>query len=158
MAVTSAEHSLALVIAVGAHVCAVPVEHVEETMRPLPVEPLAGTPRFLLGLSVIRGAATPIVDLGMLLDPRARSARHARFVVLKVGEQRIGVGVDFVVGVQRLDIAKLSALPPIVRDVRTDYIEAVGSLDTQLLMVLRTSRIIPEDVWAELRARVAGAR
>ena len=43
---------------------ALPLEHVVETMRPLPVEPLGDAPRFILGLSIVRGEPIPVVDVG----------------------------------------------------------------------------------------------
>jgi purine-binding chemotaxis protein CheW len=155
VAVGSAEQGLALIVAVGAHACAIPVDHVAETMRPLPIEPIAGTPQFILGLSVIRGAPTPIVDLAMLVEGRARAASYARLVLLKVGAQRIAIAVDVVVGLRRLDGAPLDSQPPILRAVHTDYIAAIGSLDAQLLMVLHASRIIPDQAWADIRAGAA---
>jgi purine-binding chemotaxis protein CheW len=37
-------------------------------MRPLPIKPIAGTPGFVRGVSIIRGAPTPVIDLKALLD------------------------------------------------------------------------------------------
>ena len=158
MNVDGAELSSALIVAVGEYACAIPIDHVAETMRPLSIEPIAGTPRFILGVSLIRGAPTPIVDLSMLLEDRARATSYERLVTLKLREQRIAIGVDVVVGLQRLDSTQFDALPPILRDARTDYIAAIGSLDAQLLVVLRASRIIPEEVWASIRAGTEATR
>jgi len=44
-----------LLVATGSVTCAIPIEHVSETMRPLPVEPIGAVPSFLLGLAIIRG-------------------------------------------------------------------------------------------------------
>jgi chemotaxis signal transduction protein len=37
-------------------------------MRPLRIEPVGGTPGFVRGVSMIRGAPTPVVDLKALLE------------------------------------------------------------------------------------------
>ena len=58
---------LALILLAGDQLCALPVGHVGETMRPLPVETLAGGPPFAPGVSVIRGQPTPVVDLAEVL-------------------------------------------------------------------------------------------
>jgi purine-binding chemotaxis protein CheW len=39
----------------GGRLCALRLESVRETTRPLPIEPIAGTPPFVLGISVMRG-------------------------------------------------------------------------------------------------------
>jgi hypothetical protein len=41
----------------GNLLCALPIEHVIEIMRPLPVEQIAGAPHYVRGLSIIRGVA-----------------------------------------------------------------------------------------------------
>jgi chemotaxis signal transduction protein len=56
------EVSPVLVVMVGARACAFPLHHVAETMRPLPIKHVAGTPGFVCGVSVIHGTPTPVVD------------------------------------------------------------------------------------------------
>ena len=50
--------SQVLVVMVGARACAFPLHHVAETMRPLPIEAVVGTPSFVCGVSVIYGVPT----------------------------------------------------------------------------------------------------
>ena len=136
-----------LVVRAGALACGIPLLHVAETMRPLPIEPVAGAPGFLRGLALIRGAPTPVVDLGALLSRGEVSATYGRFVTVKVGERRVALGVDEVIGSRSLDASALGDLPPILRDIAGDLIEWIGSRDTQLLVVLRAARILPDELW-----------
>ena len=62
------EVSPVLVVMVGARACAFPLHHVAETMRPLPIKHVAGTPGFVCGVSVIRGTPTPVVDQNTLRE------------------------------------------------------------------------------------------
>jgi purine-binding chemotaxis protein CheW len=143
----------ALIVTVGTRACAIPVRHVAETMRPLSVEPVAGTPKFIRGVSVIRGTAVPVVDLQLLLENGESTATFGRFVTVKVGERRVALGVDSVVGLKLLDPTHVGELPPLLRDVDADLIEAIGTSDAVLLVVLRAARIVPDEVWAVLAAR-----
>jgi purine-binding chemotaxis protein CheW len=77
------EVSTVLVVMVGARACAFPLHHVAETMRPLPIKHVAGTPGFVCGVSVIRGTPTPVVDLKALLENCENSPSYGRFVSLK---------------------------------------------------------------------------
>jgi purine-binding chemotaxis protein CheW len=86
---------------------------VVEVMRPLPLEPVIGLPTFILGLSVIRGAPVPVVDLAALTGDR-RGSGTTRFVTLGLGERRVAVAVEEVLGVRALDVETLQELPPLL--------------------------------------------
>ena len=144
-----------LVSSVGSRRCAISLRHVAETMRPLPVDPIRGTPPFVIGLSTIRGAAVPVLDAGLLLFdvPCAREA--ARFVTLDVEGRRVALAVTSVVGVRRLPIESTSMLPPLLDAGPQAHIEAVARLDAALHLLLRTAHLVPESTWAALDASSA---
>lgn len=143
-----------LIVTAGTRACAIPLQHVAETMRPLAIEPISGTPEFVRGVSVIRGAPIPVVDLKALLESGDTSAAYGRFVTVRVGQHRVALAVDSVVGVRKLDPAQIGELPPLLGDVNADVVEAIGTRDAQLLTVLRAARIVPEEVWATLATGV----
>lgn len=135
-----------LIVRSDAFLCALPLEHVAETMRPLPVEPLAGMPSFLLGVSIIRGGAVPVVDAARLLG--SAPTAPGRFVTVRLGEtRRVALAVDGVIGVRELPESSLDHLPPLIRNANAEAISAVSTLDAELLLVLRGARLVPEPVW-----------
>lgn len=140
----------ALVVRAGKRACAIPVQHVAETMRPLPIEALAGTPGFVRGVSVIRGAPLPVLDLKALLEGNDAASAYGRFVTVKVDERRFALGVDAVVGLRNLRSARLEDLPALLQHAGRDGIDALGADDAQLLVLLRTVRLVPDEVWAAL--------
>jgi purine-binding chemotaxis protein CheW len=142
-----------LIVSSGFRTLALPVHQVVETMRPLPIEPIAGVPDFVRGVSVIRGAPVPVVDLAAVLDADADGRPFGRFVTLDLGARRLALGVEAVVGVRELDAARLEALPPLLGGARGEIVEAIGVRDAQLLVVLRAARIIPESLWNVLQVR-----
>jgi purine-binding chemotaxis protein CheW len=131
-----------LVCRVGRSVCSLPLECVVETFRPLPIERLAEAPPFVLGLSVVRGEPLPVVDLLHLIAGRA--GKPTRFVVVKAAERRVALAVDEVIGVRMVSAERMSALPPLLRDADSAIVSAVGTLDSELFMVLQASRLLPE--------------
>jgi purine-binding chemotaxis protein CheW len=120
-------------------------------MRPLPLEPIPGMPSFLLGVSVIHGAPTPVVDLAAVLGGSPAVA-PTRFVVLRLGERVVALAVDGVTGVRELDATRLQEMPPLLRSASADVIEAIGTLDARLLVALRATRILPDATWDALEA------
>ncbi len=155
-----AGNSALLVRGAGA-VCAIPAPQVIETMRPLPIEPLGNAPNFVLGIALIRGAAVPIVELAAVLDasrePAMPSSHAGRFVTLRVGERCVALAVDSVAGLVQVNPQNLSVMPPLLNHACPDVVQAIGTLDAELLLVLETARLVPESVWSELDKVQAGA-
>lgn len=131
-----------LVCRVQTRLCALPLEHVIETLRPMPVEPVAGAPPFVLGLAVIRGVPLPVVDAARLLG--TDQAKAERFVTVIAGNRRIALAVDCVLGVRAVAPESLQALPPLLHEADTDVIAAIGLLDAELMLVLRSAKLLPE--------------
>jgi len=144
-----------LVVAVRTGMCAIPIEYVGETMRPLPIEPLSGPHHFVRGVSMIRGAPVPVVDLDALLDAGANGNGFRRFVTVRVGERRVALAVDRVVGVREIDPTQLGELPPLLRHIDPNLVEAIGTSDAQLLLVLCAARLIPDGDQASFATALA---
>jgi purine-binding chemotaxis protein CheW len=146
---------LSLLCRVERRLCALPLAQVEEIMRPLPVEPVAGAPAFVLGVAVVRGEAVPVVDVAALLG--AGGSHATRMVTMRVDGRRVALAVDAVLGVHAIEEKSLADLPPLLRVAGADAMSAVGQLDAELLVVLESARILPDGVWAALdAAREAG--
>lgn len=141
-----------LICRVGARLCGIPLEHVLETMRPLPVEPLGHLPGFVDGLALIRGRPTPVLDAHRLLGGSPESRLRQRFVTIRVGQRYAALAVDAVLGVRELDLTQLNELPKLLREPRNDLIVALGELDHELFLVLERSRLVPEAFWVALDA------
>ncbi len=123
-------------------------------MRPLPVEPLPETPRFVRGTSIVRGRATPVVDLRVVLG-EASEDDASRFLTVRTGEdQRVALLVDAVLGLRDAHQVVAGELPSLIADA-AEVVEQLARLDGQLLTVLRAGTLVPADVWARLSASEA---
>lgn len=138
----------ALLFRVRTRLCALPLAHVVETMRPLPIEPLSGAPVAVKGLALIRGSPLPVVALAALLDGGEEHSN--RFVTVKTGEYQIALAVDAVLGVYRIAAASLRDLPPLLRDADHHAVAAIGTVDAELLLMLNAARLVPDGLWAAL--------
>jgi purine-binding chemotaxis protein CheW len=133
-----------LLCRVGTRICALPLEHVVETMRPLPIEPMADAPACVLGLCLVRGDPIPAVDLQALFGKPA--AKPQRMVTLNIAGRRIAAVVDSVVGVRAIDPDQFHGLPPLLHEAAGDIVSAVGALDSELLLFLRAARLAPQEL------------
>jgi purine-binding chemotaxis protein CheW len=148
-------HGIQLILVrTGSVICALPAASVVETMRPLPLTPFAGQPPFVRGISVIRGAATPVVDLGALVSGD-HAAPVARFVTVRTGERSVALAVEAVLGLTQLDTSAMDHLPRLLRRVGEATVSTLGTLDGSLLAVLDAARLVPEEVWRAFESAVS---
>ena len=145
---TTEVRELCLLVRVGTQLCALPLENIEETMRPQPVHAVAGAPSFVRGIAVIRGVPVPVVDAASVLGEEA--SRPTRFVTLRTGERRVAFAVHQVLGVTGIDRKAISDLPPLLARASVDVVSAIGTLDAEMLLVLRSAKLVPETVWTEI--------
>ncbi len=143
--------SRTLVVRAQSYFCALPLIHVVETMRALPIEPVAGMPPFVRGVSIVRGQPTPVVDLAVLLGMPPGAAE--RFVTLRVSERQVALAVTAVLGVRDLNPKTIRDLPPLLQGTSSEMIEAIGTLDQHILVILRTGWELPNEVWQALTAQ-----
>lgn len=145
-----------LVVRAAHSLCALPLDLVVETMRPLPCEPIAGAPAFVLGLSLIRSHQLPVIDLAMVVG--SGGGRHGRFITVRTGSStrdssatsdgQVALAVEEVVGVYSRDQLSEANLPPLLSEANPEVIDSIGRLDADLLLVLRSGSYLPEGIAA----------
>jgi purine-binding chemotaxis protein CheW len=126
---------------------AIPIEYAIEIMRALPVEPVAGGPPYVCGLCIIRGVPVPVVDPGLLLGGRQTQA--SRFVTLRAGQRVVALQFETVAGIEIFDAGTFNALPSLLH-AAPEAVAAIGTVDNQLLLALRATRIVPDEVLRNL--------
>jgi purine-binding chemotaxis protein CheW len=135
-----------LICRVHDRLCALPLQQVVETLRPLPVEPMAGVAEWVLGLSLIRGAPVPVVNLARLLgmgDPAI-----GRFITLSIAQRTVALAVSDVLGVRELPPEDTHELPPLLQGAAEQAVSELARLDGGLLLVLEAARCLPENTWS----------
>jgi purine-binding chemotaxis protein CheW len=147
------DHEVWLLCRAGSSFYALPLGQVVEVMRILPIDALAGAPLYVLGLSIIRGTPTPVVDTALLCS--GCTAPSHRLVTVRAGTRMIALAVDRVLGVQSIKTGE--PLPPLLREAASDMVSAIGRVDAELLLFLSTARIVPEELLEHLGGDEAAA-
>lgn len=145
---------VALVFRAGPFFCALALDEVLETMRPLPTRPLAGTPPYVRGLTILRGAPAPVVDVTHLLT--GLEGEIARYVAVRAGRGPIACATGPVLGVRRVHVEPPEGPSALFTGASKALIAAVGTVGTDPLVLLRSISAVPDEVW-EAAGEPAGA-
>lgn len=143
-----------LVCRVQSRLCGLPLDAVEETLRPQPLRPLTAGVVHVQGLARIRGDWVPVVDLAGLLGLDA--APVGRYVVVRAGGRRVALAVAEVLGLHALAEDAVSTLPPLLRDHAHAAVAALAERDDELIAVLDHAHLLPADWLATLPAAPPG--
>jgi purine-binding chemotaxis protein CheW len=115
-------------------------------MRPQAIRPVAGAPPSVFGIAVIRGLVVPVVDAARLLGDEDGAA--SRLVLMKADRRHVALAVEEVVGVQDLSDEAKGALPPLLGQMNAEVVSSIGTLDSELVVLLGSVRFVPDSVWA----------
>jgi purine-binding chemotaxis protein CheW len=127
-------------------ICALPLEHVSETLRGLPLEAVPGVPPFVRGVSVLRGEPVPVVDLGALLG-LDEAPRPTRLIAVTVGGRKVALAVEEVLRIVPAAAIGRRDLPPLLRGTGDGVVRSLAALDHGFLAVLEAGRLLPDEVW-----------
>ena len=133
-----------LLVRVGTLMCGLPMEHLSETCRPLPVKAMKSTLPYVRGVTVIRSAPAPVISLSTLLWGQPASA--TRFVVLRTGQGRVVLEVEEVVGVASIPSERLVDSPRVLGEAIREHVTALAEVDGELLAVLASAHLVSDDL------------
>ncbi|MDD5308196.1 MAG: chemotaxis protein CheW [Deltaproteobacteria bacterium] len=99
-----------LCFTIGDEEYGVDLNMVRQIVKPPPVAWVPRTPSHILGVISIRGAVVTLLDLGLILGHGPCAwPRTARVLIVDMWEEQVGVLVDAVTQVRRLDPSALEA-------------------------------------------------
>lgn len=128
---------------------AFPIMGVQEIlrMRSVSVTAIPNSPSFIEGVMNLRGRVIPVIDLRSRFGlPVAERGRTNRVIVVEVSGRTIGVVVDAVVEVVRIDARAIEPLPELVAGIGSEFIVGVTRAAGRLVVVLDMERVFsPEE-------------
>lgn len=138
------------VVRLGSETYAIDLRRIDEILPVPAVTPLPKAPSFLEGVVRLRGEVLPVVDARKRLGvtpaaaaPRTPSGkqRHSeRLVVCRIGTRRVGVLVDAVAQVRRVDRNTLKPAP-----LPSAHVLGVTGDGAQLTMLLDVKALLTEE-------------
>jgi purine-binding chemotaxis protein CheW len=151
----SASEGQFVTLGLGAEVFAVPVEYVREILDYQQPFAIPEGPAYLLGLTDVRGRATPTLDLRVKLGlPPTEPTLSTRILVLDVPVEgrmlSLGLVADRVIEVAAFTAEQVEPAPDIGVPWRSDYIRGVVRQDQGFVVVFDLARLLTSQEAAAL--------
>jgi len=127
---------------VGSQEFAFDILQVERILRYSAPLPLPKAPGFLEGVVPYEGSAVPVVDLRKRFDLDAPIREETRLMVVDLGDQRVGVLVDDVREVIRVDSTTITAPGPMVSGLAATYISGIITRPGRTIIILNARKLL----------------
>ncbi|MEO8199098.1 MAG: chemotaxis protein CheW [Gemmatimonadota bacterium] len=139
---TAADEIQVVIFRVGPQEFALDIFQIERILRYERPAILPHAPDFLEGVVQYGEAVVPVVDLRKRLEVPAELGDDVRIMVLRLDEQKVGIMVDQVLEVTRIDSTAISAPPPLVKGLAADYIAGIISRPHRTIVMLHAGRLL----------------
>jgi purine-binding chemotaxis protein CheW len=127
---------------VGRQEFAFDILQVERILRYSPPSPLPKAPQFLEGVMPYGDTAVPVIDLRKRFELDAPIREETRVMVLELENQRVGVLVDEVREVLRVDSTTIASPGPVVSGLAAVYIAGIISRPERTIILLNARKLL----------------
>jgi purine-binding chemotaxis protein CheW len=115
---------------------------VERVLRYEKPAPVPKAPDFLEGVVPYAGGVVPVVDLRKRLELPAPIGPDVRLLLLRLDTERVGMLVDEVREILRVDSRVIAAPPPLVRGLAAAYVLGMLAHNDRTIVVLNAARLL----------------
>lgn len=130
----------------GADFFAADIFSVERVLRYQTPTAVPNVPEWIEGVIEYQGRVVPVVSLRRRFQlPAVPATPETRVLVLKSGNEWVGVVADAVLEVASFDAALLSPPPPLFRGLAGEYLRGIVRLGDRLLIYLDVDRLLSSD-------------
>ena len=127
-----------VVFCLGNDEYAVAISQVKEIIQYKGATKVPNVPEYMEGIINLRGKVIPVIDLALRLDLAAGKAGGKRVLIIEAAEKEIGLVVDEVSEVIRLQD---DAIEPAPTGIRNSYIRGIGKDENRLLILLDVNNL-----------------
>ncbi len=124
----------------------VDIMQVQEIVRLPEITRIPQMPDFVEGVINLRGKIIPIIDLRKRFNISEKErTEKTRIVVADAGVQTIGLIVDGVSEVLRINENSIDTIPPSIASIDTEYLNGVAKFsETRLIILLDLKKLLTE--------------
>jgi purine-binding chemotaxis protein CheW len=145
VAASSDERQL-VVFQLGAELYGVEISRVHEIIRLQAVTRVPRSPMFVEGVINLRGKVISVINLRRRFGlASAGHTRASRIVVVDINDQVIGMVVDGVSEVLRVNTATIEPPSPTIAGIDSEYLQGIVKLPERLVILLDLDRVLSRE-------------
>ena len=119
---------------------------VQEILKLPEVTKLPGSLDYIMGVMDLRGRVISVVDLAEKFGIDSRTdGNTSRAIVVEISGQQVGLAIDSVSHVVKVNTADIEAPPPVVKGISGKYIVGIGKLEDGFVVILDINQIFSSE-------------
>ncbi len=129
----------------------VEISSVESIIKMQEITRIPHSPSFVEGITNLRGLVLPVIDLRKRFGLETQeTSRDSRIMVVALGAVKVGMIVDAVSEVLRVQSESIEPPPSMTTSSRVNFITGIAKLNDILVILLDMSKILTTDEQVEL--------
>jgi purine-binding chemotaxis protein CheW len=129
---------------------------VESIIKMQPITKMPHAPKFVEGITNLRGMVVPVMDLRRRFGLESKEEdRETRIVVSNMGGMQVGIIVDAVSQVLRIQDEAIEPPPPMSTTINSAFIMGIAKLENQLVILLDLEKVLSVEEQEKLMAIAA---
>ena len=133
-----------VIFRLGTEYFGVDIDTVESIVKLQPVTIIPHTPDFMDGVTNLRGAILPVIDLHKRfgMNDESTKTKESRIIVVAVESHRVGLVVDAVSEVLHIPEDAIEPPPSMISSVDSSFITGIAKLDDRLVILLDMPQVL----------------
>jgi len=119
----------------------VDILQVQEILKIPKITKLPKSRAYIIGVMDLRGKVIPIIDLGKRFGIIADLANSNRAIVVDIEGKQVGLAIDSVSHVIKVDSGDIEPPPPVVKGISGKYIVGIAKLKSGFVVILDINQI-----------------
>lgn len=131
---------------IGSEEYGIEILKVQEILKLPKITKLPKSADFIIGVIDLRGHVIPIIDLSKRFGITENTgSENQRAVVVDINGKKVGLAIDSVSHVIRVDSKDIEQAPPIVKGISGKYIVGIAKVESGFIVILDINQIFSHE-------------
>ena len=131
---------------IGSEEYGIEILKVQEILKLPKITKLPKSADFIIGVIDLRGQVIPIIDLSKRFGTSDKQeSSNMRAIVVDINGKKVGLAIDSVSHVVKVDSRDIEQAPPIVKGISGKYIVGIAKVENGFVVILDINQIFSHD-------------
>ncbi|SJZ30206.1 chemotaxis protein CheW [Selenihalanaerobacter shriftii] len=139
-----------IVFNLGGEEFGVKITKVQEIIRMTEISKLPNSSEFMSGIINLRGDIISVIDLRKRFGVEQQETKKTRIIIVEMDDQDVGLIVDNVSEVLRIEPEDIDDAPQRVAGIKDDYLKGIGKVEERIIVLLDLDKLLTTEEKIEL--------